>query len=380
MIKIRDNGESWHGTNAERILNIPSSTQEGLKFYETDTLNVYIISGGIWVLYIAPVGANAMLWTGKWVEGTFEQYEVTRDESWTMIANKTTSDRPSPQPFGEDSYLLPTVPVWSPQSSSDVIWTGLRISNLVNSYLINSIRVWLPIVTSSVDYRVIIKDNITDQLSIGQIFTGDILPVAGWLTTHIEPVWLLPNDDITIWLLTENTSGTSSFNHTWGYIGDSTPNDNPGLGNVENRRQQRILRINKTDDGGTDRSADLTTVITGTTIRVANLSDPTRYYEYEVLDQTDNGAWISYNTLFIEEGTGGAPLQDLCQVLFTIPIPASTDYVEIVNEWTANPALNGELIIGSGAQSSTQDAYGVDISFQQYITSPDWDLVAHSNI
>ena len=48
-----------------------------------------------------------MYWSGVWQPGEYEANEVVRDGSWTMIANKTTTDRGPQQPL--DSPLTCTM-------------------------------------------------------------------------------------------------------------------------------------------------------------------------------------------------------------------------------------------------------------------------------
>ncbi len=319
-----------------------------------------------------------MSWEGVWLDGEYELNDTVRDETWTMIANKTTTDRPAPQPFGAKSYLLPDSPTWIINSNADVIWAGLRVSNLTKTYRISAVRVWLPDVNPSVKYRVVSENNTTGVIKVGQTFSGDILGSPGWLTATIEPLWLPMNTDTTLWLISENIASTTTFNHPWNYIGKSNQDNNPQNGNIENRGSQTVLRISNVDDDGTNRSSDLLQATTGTIIRLATESDTTRYYEYEVISLSDEGLWVLYDVSFIEEGTGGEPLEERSTVTFTIPVAASVDYVELTNEWNSSPTLNGELKIGSGSQVSNQNAYGVDILVQEYIKSDDWDLVAHS--
>jgi len=376
MIKTRDNGIQWHGTDSERLLNFSPPYQEGMMFHETNTNKNYMIWGQQWVLY--SLAGSFMVWKNKWLQDTYYENDVVRDETWTMIANKTTTDRPSPQPYGDQTFILSDTPTWATQSITDVVRTGLRISNLTKAYDVSSIRVWLPSVSASVNYRVIMEDNITGLIKFGQSFTGDILGSPGWLTATIDRVWLVPSDDITIWLTMENIASTTTFNHPWDYIGESNQDNNPGNGNIETRGQQNTVRINVIDDDAVDQTSDLSQVITGTILRIANESDLTRYYEYEVIDVTDNTTWFLFDVRLIEEGVGGEPLEVVSTVTFDVPIPASVDYVEIVNNYSGNTSLNGELKIGTNAQVTNQNAYGVDILLQEYIVSPDWDLVAYS--
>jgi hypothetical protein len=56
----------------------------------------------IWVPYVGP-------------PQSFTSQSLTRDGSWTMVANKDTSDRPAPQPSGAEEDLLPT---WTPVTNN----------------------------------------------------------------------------------------------------------------------------------------------------------------------------------------------------------------------------------------------------------------------
>ena len=64
------------------------------------------------------------------------------------------------------------------------------------------------------------------------------------------------------------------------------------------------------------------------------------------------------------------------QVYFEIPISAATDYVSLPNHFAARPNVQGAITIGSGAEVYDDNGYGLDIEFQEYIFSPDYDLLS----
>ena len=76
----------------------------------------------------ATLGSDSLIfvadkWSGvyvRWVPytgppQTFSKQDMTRDGDWTMVANKNTSDRPSPQASGTEEDLLPA---WTPATQS----------------------------------------------------------------------------------------------------------------------------------------------------------------------------------------------------------------------------------------------------------------------
>jgi hypothetical protein len=122
-------------------------------------------------------------------------------------------------------------------------------------------------------------------------------------------------------------------------------------------------------------------VVPGTNIRVVDEGDLNAYYEYEVLNTTDNGTWRLFDVTLVDTGSSGGPgALARCQVYFEVPIAAPTEYVTESGSYAGNPNIQGYLsldTITGGSFSTT--GYGADVELQQYLVSPDWDFMAFSD-
>ncbi len=324
---------------------------------------------------------GAVSWpVSSWVPGTYDAGAMVRDGAWTMIANTETSDTPSPQPDGNASYILDDFPTWEDLVITDSVMTGVRIRNLTETYQVTAVRVWLPDVTVDAHYRVITVDNISGVMEIGNSFLGTLLTIPGWLNVSIEPVFVSPGDDITIFLSAQNYATSSNYNHPWIYIGANNKEEDPGLGNTEIRGDNSLLRINKTDNDSVDRTSELLQAgAVGSIIRLAEEADLSAFLEYEVISISDLGTYYLYSTVLVNTGANGSPtIGARCQLYFTVPIATDTDYVRIAGHYTSFPSLEGQIKFGEGVLTNTEDAYGVDVYVQKYVASLDWDLVAYS--
>jgi hypothetical protein len=291
---------------------------------------------------INPHGNNR--WQGEWIQQQYVENDQVLDQGWLMIANKDTEDRAAPQPFGLPAWLLPTDPAWTPQSYLGTVYTGVEVIPPADSiFAITQVRAWLPDVTANAYYRVIVYDVNKDSFEFGQQFQGTILPSPGWLEVTAPGGLITDQDRFIVLLESYNSAATTDFNHPWVYTGTSQQGD-PGLGNWNRDNQQTILRIDYEDDDGTDRQTELGTVVPGTLIRCEDEADSTVYWRYRVDDETDVGGYFQYGVTYLGAGPGGGPTAlTRCQIYFQVPVPLSTDYVELPNEYVDTPNLSGYI-------------------------------------
>ena len=321
-----------------------------------------------------------VLWKIEWSAGTYYKGDMVIDDSWAMVANKTTTDKPAPAPFGTPAWLLPTAPVWEAQSYLGTVYTGIQIQPLAGElFSVNAFRIWMPDVSATANYRVIVYDVINDLYDFGEQFTGDVLAEPGWLTVGVPSRYLNENSNIVFTLESYNSAATTDFNYPWVYDGPAQTGD-PGPGLWTRTNQQDVVDIDYLDDGGVDRSADLGTVVPGSFMRMESQADPLAYWEYRVDTAVDSVGFYSYSVSYIGEGpNGGVPVGQLCSIFFEVPVPLSTDYVRIVDQYANTTGVSGYLAFDEllgGVQDN--NAYGIDVQFQQYTVSEDWDPLAYS--
>ncbi|MFV2016187.1 MAG: hypothetical protein ACC656_12210, partial [Candidatus Heimdallarchaeota archaeon] len=85
---------------------------------------------------------DRMEWLGDWLAQEYYVNQTVRDGSWTMIANKTTTDQAAPQPIGEAEYAISNES-WTTNSSNSVVASGHEIVFQQNGWFIEA-RVYLP--------------------------------------------------------------------------------------------------------------------------------------------------------------------------------------------------------------------------------------------
>ena len=343
-------------------------------------------SAQLWKIYndmitLADGGGDSfpVFWRGTWEQQDYFTGDQVIDQDWLMIANKETTDRAAPQPTGGVNWILPTNPAWNPQAYTGVVYTGLRIlPEAGRLFAITEVRVWLPNVTTDAHYRLVVLDLITGNVKAGSPFLGNVLVTAGWYPANLPSEFVEGGDDVVVILESYNSAATTDFNHPWLYTGSSQAAD-PGTGNINHNQQHTLLRISNTDGDAVDRTAELQSVVPGTIIRVEEEGDPLAFFEYSVVLPAGIATWHDYEVNLIDTGQGGPLVATRCTVSFKVPVHASSDYVDIPGQYIGDPVLFGYLAFDNIIGGATNDtAYGVDIQFQEYVASLDWDYQAFS--
>ncbi|RKX64413.1 MAG: hypothetical protein DRP42_06405, partial [Tenericutes bacterium] len=324
---------------------------------------------------------DSVKWKGAQIVGdTYAKNNWITNDGWGgVVTADLTTETLVPQPFGDGRWVIPNNPTWNTPSETDLISTGIRINNITGLRTIGSLRVYIPSVGPEDYYRVIKKDNNTGVLSIGSVFNGDTISTPGWVTAVISPLLLVEGDDITISLLSESYSSTSNFNIAYIYNHEVNNGYTPAEGDI-GQRGDSTLKISATSNGGStgDSYAQLATLTLGSTVYIEQTSDSTKNVKYEILTITDNTTWFEFEVIKTEEGSAGYPdTLAAATVTFSIPIPITTDYVSITDYFLSDNSLSGVLKIGDATESTTQDAYGIDIFLREYTASQDFDIVSY---
>lgn len=91
--------------------------------------------------FISGETANKVVWKNQWTGGTYLKNEMVRSTTWTMIANKDTSDVAPPQAVGPAHYLYyPNTPSGTTTNAKQIVF-GMQYTSpapfWVNGYRIN---------------------------------------------------------------------------------------------------------------------------------------------------------------------------------------------------------------------------------------------------
>jgi len=327
--------------------------------------------------------AQYVQWGGLWLDGTYEKNAVVRDGPWTMVALNQTTDRAAPQPSEPPTSILPITPTWTTQSLAARIVTGVEVE-LTSGGWFTSIDVWIPTVTATTQVRVAFVD-VTDPANEILIFLITLdNPTAGqWFPISVQGAPIASGTKRQLLLEIIDAAVTTTWTHPWRFNKNETAA--PAPENWNRAGNHSTLRIHKTAQNG-DQSADLALIVSGTILRMTQLDDVSRYWEYEVNGKTDQGAYYIFTVNLLFEGAGGK-IKDgkNTSIMATIPTPASADYVEELAFWPANQPSWGtvkgiESLDGVITPGVDDTAYGVKATFQPAAISPDWQMWAYSDI
>lgn len=335
-------------------------------------------SGEPWEL----INGSRMNWRNVYDEGMeYELYDVARDGEWTMVANKTTTDRPAPQPNGDPEYSMDEGPSFGTQNNTSVIYSG-HLYTITEGGWIRTIRVWVPSLSATTNYRFIVINETDPANLIIRTYEEPVLVAGQWNIIAVGSFIVTAGVKIRIVIDALNTGSSTNVSGGWGYDGKGTT---PASQRWSRNSQQTIVHIHKTDLDTTDRTTELLGATLDTHIRFVQTSDTSRYYEYLVTTTPiDSGAYVTYGVILV--GNGAEPvIGQACTLDMDIPVPSATDYSMLASHWpTNNPdwaTVEGFLEYNGVSQPGNDvNAFGVDLNFQKASISLDWDLLATSSV
>lgn len=172
----------------------------------------------------------------------------------------------------------------------------------------------------------------------------------------------------TVWdilLITTGDATTTSLTASWNY---QSSNAAPAAGYAHHSTNGKTLVFHHTDNGSTDRETALEalrpgdTITIGTTVwQIAKTTDGTSTQTFEVLPRAQHGT----------KGVGS--------FVFKATDSATLEYVNYTNHYSSDSEVQGLLsTTGYSNVATDNNAYGVDVEFQEMSVSPDWDLISYS--
>ena len=218
------------------------------------------------------VSGSRMRWLGLWAPGFYELNDVVRDGLWTMIVinPEGTSEKPAPIPTGDEEWMLPDAPTWASTSGSfSVRWVGLRATALNPGY-VNSVRWWdgdvIADVTSDLFLRVNpgTPDEVFITVATGLVDSG----ADAWSEAPFSVLRVPAGTTVDAIRQIRNESTSTVTTATYNYQKPTNPST-PASGQIDHAGSAKhLLRVHKTDDGGTSRAALLGGIDPGDRISV----------------------------------------------------------------------------------------------------------------
>ena len=318
---------------------------------------------------------------GSWSSATTytNQQMVTAGSTGSIlaVANKSTTENPVPQATSRQFFSVPNAPTWVTNNATDYIQSGIRVSGFNGLYELSAIRVWIGDNSADASYRIVIENNTDNTLTILDSFKGNYLTSAGWVTIPYF-MTLLEGSTYTFYVIATKNTATSDSTSDWDYKGFSASSTDPGAGNLNHNGDHSILRIDQFDDDNVDQATPLSSITPGAIIRVEDDTDATKYFEYEVIRNTNKSGWFEYDVVLLETASAGPPPVARAKVTIKNPVYLSTYYPSVANQFVSSSVLDGYVKIGAGATAYNDNAYGIDLQIQTFSESDDWEIMPGS--
>ena len=318
-------------------------------------------------------------WTGLWANTQYTVNQQALDGDYLGIANKTTEDRLAPQPSGDKEYTI-TGTTATTQSNVSVINSGHEYT-FTESGWVNELRVFVNELTDTTSYRVIVLDVTNSGTPISNVYEDPFLEEGRWSTISIGQKFVNVGSKFKVYIDALNSGSNSQVTGGWDR-GGNEQNSAPTDKSWNTNNQGSVVRIDKDDLNSTDRSSELNGIITDSILQFVETSSPSNLIKFRTIaPPIDNGSYVQYLTVKIEEDFGGPGIGETSTLTADIPIPQSTEYKETIDYWLTNEpswvTIEGILEYNGVAQSGvTDNAYGVDIGFTPAYLSPDWDIIS----
>jgi hypothetical protein len=299
---------------------------------------------------------------------TYDPGSMVLDDGWTMVANKQTSERASPQPTGAEFYLYQGTSPAAAVTAKQIIF-GNKYTFGKSGYL-NGYRIY------AVSGNVYAVSSVQYPSEGPAIFTPILTFTAtttGWTEITTVPVIIFEGTVFDLFAVVQEPDPTPTvFTGNWSYF---TPNNAgvPVSGQISHANQQLDqFRIHYIDDDAGDRTLEIQALGNGDVV-----VDDTGF-RWSIQNNADAGTYAVLTVApATQSGPDGARSFDFETTVAT-PITRMVD----VNWWGLNPPVTGSiqgLYIEDGVYDDIvpdTSAYGTDLLMQEGEVSEDWDVAA----
>ena len=309
---------------------------------------------------------------GKW----YPPGAMVSNGEWLMVSNTLTLENPYPAPDGNPTYGLPTN-TFGDASQEAVVYSG-NLYTFNQAGWVKNLRVWVTELTPDTNYRVVVVVSVPGKDPVTSVIEEPVLNLDTWTLVAFLNSLVVPGTTILVYLDALNSGSDQQVTGGWTYAGPSQ--GLPAARSWNHEQQQTLVRIDKFDLDGTDRSSELAGFIPDTTLQFADTNNPSANFIYRVNGPlVDQGTYYEYPVVLQSTGEVGPPL-GTTTLTATIPIAQPTLYVEQVG--VATPAwatVQGYLAYDGVEQPAGQaNAYGVDIEFEGGTFPTEWDILSHT--
>ena len=323
---------------------------------------------------------SSVAWKGAWVDGEYILNDLTRDGDWTMIANTTTTDRPSPQSIGVAERDTENTVFTDVTGPTDVVKMVHRYTMLQSGWMQG---LWIKVPSYDVDSfaRLEFINETTGKTTV----KNNILLQSGeWVLIGADDVIVLKDEVFRIEFSFYNANSSNAI--TGGWLVSVSPTGGATVAGeliITDTKTPTSIQYNYEDLDGTDRQTELDGVTVGSIIDIVETGDSSRYIECKVTAVDDTPATGVIFTVTTLDQNKDVRDGNVTTNTINVPITAPTHYYEAsIDRPTNNPSwatITSELYWDNVTQNVTNSAFGIDLQFQEASVSSDWDLVALSS-
>ena len=315
-----------------------------------------------------------------YVEGQVANNTMTTRNGWAMISNKVTSDLPDPQEVGSPVYALDKDDVFALKSDTSILNLVHIITATKAGYLSN-----LEIFTPSWNLDAVTKVTFTNVTTgASKSVDNPILKIDEWNLLSSERIIVKIGDVIKVEFKYYNSSAADAINGDWdANLGTGIPNANDI--NIDDLGTPTVIEISHTDLDSGDRSTELDGVSVDSTITITETGDVNRNVELKVTAvDLASATSTKYTVDVISNGNKDVRDGNTCNIHIDIPITQPSEYYSIDAYYpTNNPdwgTITTERYYNGVLQVDAVDnnAYGINLLFQEATVSDDWEFVAFS--
>jgi len=204
-----------------------------------------------------------------------------------------------------------------------------------------------------------------------------------WIKVREERHAISVGQELLLVLQSIKTSTSDTVTGKWDFTNNDGSLNTPTVANWNHNYSNTLVRVHKTDKDTDDRTTDLLSVVVGSIITIHDEAVPPNSYTYNVTSITDGGDSIDYGVILESRiGIGFIP-GTTTTITIDVPVLSNTSYLDGANYFlTHQPTfatVSGYLAKnGVVDDTKTNDAFSVDIVFQEGSRSPDWDTIAYS--
>ena len=351
--------------NAKDMAALPDAT---VPVSGTDKMR--ITQGGVdRKVDISEVGGSGdavarMRWMNEWIFATYETNDVVVDGAYTMVANKLTAERPSPQLIGDTTWMYDGT-IGTDLNSAKLIISGADYT-LVNALSISKYR--LDVILGNHYALYLVVD--PDLTNVKSKIIDFIATETGWNEVAIPSEIIPAGTNFRVLLATNEPDPTPvSWTGDWDY---DTPNNDgtPAAGGIlHSNNDSSLFNIHKTDDNGGDRGAELLALSVGDIIDGVGT-------RWTIGSINDNGTYITFGVSPTLQGTPDGVSTFTFETVSATPITTGLD----TDYFLGNANIRGLFAIDGSLDDVVENdnGYGVDIELQQVTVSDDWDFLAIS--